>query len=111
VRKNEAADLALIDDIARYPHADWFLNRLNCGMRKGLCDRNADMFAAEARRTADPAERARLMAQAEAELTHSNVFIPFGSPIRWSLVRGDVSGFATNRWGWHPLMPMAMRPK
>jgi peptide/nickel transport system substrate-binding protein len=39
------------------------------------------------------------------------VFIPFGPPIRWSLVRGSVTGFATNRWGMHPLMPMAMRPR
>ena len=49
--------------------------------------------------------------QAEAELTKANVFVPFGAPIRWSLVRGEAAGFAVNRWNIHPLMPMAMRPK
>ena len=41
----------------------------------------------------------------------ANTFIPFGTPIRWSLVSGDVTGFAPNIWGTHPLMPLAMRPK
>ena len=57
------------------------------------------------------AERSALLAEAEAELTAANVFIPFGPPIRWSLVRGDVNGFATNPWGWHPLMPLARLPR
>lgn len=107
----DAADLRLIDTVARYPQASWFLNRLNCGVRKGSCDKVADARVAEAAKAADPAERSALLAEAEAELTEANVFIPFGSPIRWSLVRGDVSAFATNSWGWHPLMPMALLPR
>lgn len=107
----EAADLRLVDDIARYPLAPWFLNRFNCQVQRGLCNENADERAAEARTAADPAARAALLAEAEAELTAANVFIPFGAPIRWSLVRGDAIGFAANRWGWHPLMPMALRPR
>jgi hypothetical protein len=55
--------------------------------------------------------RANLLGDAEATLTKANVFIPFGAPIRWSLVRGDATGFAVNRWNIHPLMPMALRPK
>jgi hypothetical protein len=39
------------------------------------------------------------------------VFIPFGPPIRWSLVRGDITGFYPNRLGYHPLMPLALRPR
>lgn len=105
------ADLLLVDDIARYPRAVWFLNRLNCKPRRGLCDPDADKLVAESRAAKDPAERVALLAEAEAELTTANVYIPFGAPIRWSLVRGDVLGFAPNRWGWHPLMPMAVRPK
>ncbi len=48
---------------------------------------------------------------AKNALTAANVFIPFGAPIRWSLVRIDAIGFASNGWGWHPLMPMALRPR
>ena len=51
------------------------------------------------------------LADAEAELTKANVYIPFGAPIRWAMVRGDVAGFAANRWNVHPLMPLAQRPK
>ena len=59
----------------------------------------------------DPVKRADLYAQAEAQLTIANSFIPFGVPVRWSLVSGTVTGFAPNRWNIHPLMPLAMRPK
>lgn len=105
-----AADLRLVDAVARYPSAVWFLNQFNCRVQRGLCSESADALVAEANRTADPATRARLLAEAEAELTTANAFIPFGLPVRWSLVRGSAVGFATNPWSIHPLMPMAMRP-
>lgn len=107
----EGADLALVDDVARYPRAAWFLNRLSCRARHGLCSQEADARLAEAAGAATATERAALLTEAEAELTASNVFIPFGTPIRWSLVRGSVNGFATNAWGWHPLMPLSWLPK
>jgi peptide/nickel transport system substrate-binding protein/oligopeptide transport system substrate-binding protein len=106
-----AAELRLIDDVARYPRAAWFLNRLACGARRGLCDKSADARVGEAMRTEDAVVRDALLADAEVDLTVANVFIPFGAPIRWSLVRGDARGFASNRLGWHPLMPMAMQPR
>lgn len=105
------ADLVLIDDVARYPRASWFLNRLSCTAKQGLCSPEADARVDEAAKAATPEERAALLAEAEAELTAANVFIPFGTPIRWSLVRGSVNGFAANSWGWHPLMPLAWLPK
>ncbi|MBV1918549.1 MAG: ABC transporter substrate-binding protein [Sphingomonadaceae bacterium] len=108
---DQTGDLTLIDEVARYPSATWFLNRFNCKVRKGGCDRKADAKLAQARKVSDPAERAALIAEAEILLSDANVFIPFGSPIRWALVRGDVRGFSTNRWGWHPLMSMALLPK
>lgn len=104
------ADLVLIDDVARYPRAAWFLNRLSCRARRGLCSPDADARVIEAGNASTPAERAALLTEAEAELTAANVFIPFGTPIRWSLVRGSVDGFATNAWGWHPLMPLSWLP-
>jgi ABC-type transport system substrate-binding protein len=104
-------DLRLVDVVARYPGPVWYLNRFNCRVGKAVCSPEADAALAQARRSADPAERAELIAQARQRLSDANVFIPFGSPIRWALVRSDAIGFAPNTWGWHPLMPMALRPK
>ncbi|MFC6620782.1 ABC transporter substrate-binding protein [Novosphingobium panipatense] len=107
----EGADLLLIDDVARYPRAAWFLNRLSCRARRGICSPEADARVADAAVAVSSAERAAMLTEAEAELAGANVFIPFGTPIRWSLVRGTVSGFSPNQWGWHPLMPLAWLPK
>lgn len=103
-------DLVLVDEVARYPRAVWFLNRLSCASRRGLCSAEADALVARSNGVT-PSERAVLLQQAEQVMTAANVYIPFGTPIRWSLVRGSVKGFATNQWGWHPLMPLAQLPK
>ena len=111
VRDTAAADLRLVDVVARYPRPAWFLNQLNCANARGLCNSLADFHAGQALAEADPARRADLLAQAEAELTISNSFIPFGVPVRWTLVGSAASGFAPNGWNAHPLMPMAALPK
>jgi len=46
----------------------------------------------------------------QAKLTAEHVFISFGAPIRFSLVRGGVDGFAVNRWGFHPLSQLFADP-
>jgi peptide/nickel transport system substrate-binding protein/oligopeptide transport system substrate-binding protein len=102
-----AADLALVDEVARYPRVSWFLNRLACLPARGLCDKEADDLVAGAVANKDSRQRAQILSDVEAKLTADNVFIPLGTPIRWSLVRGNVDGFATNPWAWHPLMPLA----
>ena len=107
-----ARGLCLEARAARVAEAEWQLDVPDFGLpdEAGLRAVLADML--EAMRAApDGAQRSALYAEAEAELTLANVFIPFGQPVRWSLVRGDVSGFATNRWGVHPLMPIATRPR
>lgn len=111
VSEKAAADLRLVDRVARYARAPWFLNQLSCAAARGLCSSVADRFAAEARSQPDPALRAELLSDAEAELTKTNSFLPLGVPIRWSLVGGNATGIAVNRWNMHPLMPMALRPK
>ncbi len=110
-RSFAAADLRLIDDVARFPRARWFLNRLSCAARRGLCDPEVDSIVAQAARVVDPSQRSAVLGEAEARLTQANIFIPFGAPIRWSLVRGNVAGFASNSYAWHPLMPLAWVPK
>lgn len=105
------ADLRLFDAVARYARASWFINQLGCAAGRALCSAQADRLAAQALDEPDSAKRADLYAQAEAELTIANGFIPFGVPIRWSLVSGKANGFVPNAWNVHPLMPMALRPK
>lgn len=105
------ADLRLVDDVARYPRARWFLNRLSCTARRGLCDPEVDAIVAGAARVVDASQRSAVLGEAEARLTQANLFIPFGTPIRWSLVRGNVNGFASNAAAWHPLMPLAWLPR
>lgn len=111
VGENAEADLRLIDTVARYPRASWFLNQLSCAARRALCSPQADRLVAAALDEPDPAKRGELYANAEAQLTIANGFIPFGVPIRWALVAGKANGFVANRWNVHPLMPLALRPK
>ena len=105
------ADMALADRVARYASPRWFLNQFNCILDDGLCSIEADRLAGRALDERDPALRAQLIGQAEAALTEANVYIPFGSPLRWSLVRGSVDGFVPNPWGFHPLQDMAVIPR
>ncbi len=104
-------DLEMVDQVARYADARWYLNQFNCALRRGVCSPKADALVQQATATTDPVEMTALLTEAEAELTASNAYIPLGAPIRWSLVRGGVTGFAENQWGLHPLFPLSMRPK
>ena len=112
-RAQEAApsDLELVDRVARYADPRWFLNQFNCSLRHGLCDSDADFLVEQAMAEIDPVARGTLLAEAESALTLSNVYIPFGSPLRFSLVRSDVEGFAANPWAFHPLPPLAEIPR
>lgn len=101
------AELQLKDRTARYGAARWFLNQQNCNLTDDLCSPEADRLVAGADRASDPTLRNELLAEAERLLMQENYFIPFGAPIRWSLVRADVDGFHENAWGVHPLFPLA----
>ncbi|TIX49406.1 ABC transporter substrate-binding protein [Alteraurantiacibacter aquimixticola] len=109
--ERDDADLALLDRVARYPSSRWFLNQFNCSLGQGLCSEDADVLAGYATDEADAAVRAQLLGQAEVSLTAANVYIPLGSPLRWSLVRSNVSGFAGNRFAFHPLPDLAVIPR
>ncbi len=111
VGEDKPADLRLIDATARYGRASWFLNQLGCSVHKPACNVAGDQLLAQARQTADMRERSRLLGQAEAEITSANPYIPIARPLRWSLVRAGVTGFALNPWGWHPLPPLAALPR
>jgi ABC-type transport system substrate-binding protein len=110
VGPDKPADLTLVDQVARYAAPLWFLNQFNCSLHRGLCSSLADQAVADAL-PLPGGERQALLGRAEAILTASNVYIPLGSPLRWSMVRSSVEGFADNPWGIHPLPPMATIPK
>jgi len=107
VPTGQNADLELHDRVARYASPRWYLNQFNCSIRNGPCSPEADEFVAQSLVINDPLEKANLLAQAELELTDAHVFIAFGAPIRWSLVRSSVTGYQENRWGLHPLFPLS----
>ena len=105
------ADLVLVDKVARYAGTRWFLDQFNCALRQGLCEPAADALLAQASGERAAGARDRTLAEAEALLTKANLFIPFGSPLRFSLVRSSVTGFAPNAWAFHPLPALARIPK
>lgn len=111
VGEGDPADLRLLDVVARYGRVEWYLGQLSCAAARGQCSAEADARLAEARLEGDPARRAALLAQAEAQLTETNVFIPLGPPVRWSLVRERTPGFVENAAAFHPLPPLAQRPR
>jgi len=111
VPEGRAADLVLVDRVARYAEPRWFLDQFNCSLGNGMCSSETDALVREANAQADSAARATLFAQAETELLRANVYVPFGSPVRFSLVRGNVDGFVANPWAFHPLPPLAVIPR
>ena len=106
----ERADLVLRDRVARYAGTRWFLNQFNCGVSAAICSPDVDFLVALAVGARDPAAHASYLADAENALTAYNAFIPIGAPIRWSLVRSGVAGFAENAWAIHPLFPLSRAP-
>ena len=111
VGSNAPAEVRLLDRVATYASASWFLDQLGCPVVKIVCSTAGDARVAEARKARDPQQRAALLAEAEAEITAVNGYIPIARPLRWSLVRNSVIGFAPNALGWHPLPPLALLPK
>ena len=105
-----SADLRLRDSVARYPGARWFLNQFNCEVSAPVCSPDADFLVELSLDAANPAEEASYLSEAEQTLTATNLYIPLGSPIRWSQVRAGVEGFSENAYAFHPLFPLSRAP-
>ncbi|MGB3472178.1 MAG: ABC transporter substrate-binding protein [Erythrobacter sp.] len=107
VRLGEGAELEWRDRLARYSSPRWFLNQFNCELEIGLCSEEADALV---RRSLDVkllGEKERILAEAHTRLVAAEVYIPFGAPVRWSLVRGAIAAYEPNPWGLHPLFPLS----
>lgn len=104
----DRAQLRLVDSVARYGRAAWFLDQVACTVEPAGCSAQADALAAQARAERDGRVRAILLGQAAAAAIAANGYLPIARPLRWSLVRSGVGGFAPNPWGWHALPPLTM---
>ncbi|WBY16819.1 ABC transporter substrate-binding protein [Erythrobacteraceae bacterium WH01K] len=104
------ADLVLVDRLARYAAPRWFLNQFHCSVRRQGCSAAADALVSGEVAGQQTPETMPPLIEAETLLVDSNSYIPLGAPLRWSLVRGGLEGFAENRWATHPLFPLAMDP-
>ena len=109
IPRNAALKLIASSDTARKRMMDTIvLRKMQTFLSSDLTE--ADLAVIAALREDNPAERARLLAEAEGILLDKNGYIPLGVPVRWSLVRGGVDGLEANPTGFHPLFPLALRP-
>lgn len=92
------ADLRLIDRVAPYDSARWYL-RTACAP----CGPEAEAAVEAARIAPSADERARALALADVALAADVAFIPLARPVRWSLVSLRLSQFQGNPRAWHPL--------
>lgn len=92
------ADLRLIDEVAPYDSARWYVARA-CQPCSGIAQ-----LAIEAAREADsPRLRSQQIAAADAALASDVAFIPLARPLRWSLVSVRLKAWTANTRAWHPL--------
>ena len=92
------ADLRLVDRVAPYDSARWYLATA-CVACSDVAQRALD----EARMAPTLTERAQRIAVADAALTQDVAFIPLGRPLRWSLVAMRLAAWQPNARAWHPL--------
>ncbi|MBD8547008.1 ABC transporter substrate-binding protein [Sphingomonas sp. CFBP 8760] len=98
VGPDEPADLRLIDTIAPYDSARWYLATacMACGEQAAA--------ALEAARLAPTiTERGVRLAAADAAMNADAGFLPIARPLRWSLVANRLSAWQANPRAWHPL--------
>lgn len=96
------ADLRLIDEVAAYDSALWYLGRVGCA--RGIhCSREAEARLQMARKATTPEEHAARIAEAVALTQAHNGYVPLGAPLRWSLVARRLGGFMPSPRARHPL--------
>ncbi|WBO21628.1 ABC transporter substrate-binding protein [Sphingomonas abietis] len=102
VGQEDPADLRLIDDVAPAEVASFYLRAFACD-RGVPCTAVTDRLLIEARNANSLAERAVLLAQADALITDNAPFIALGNPVRWSLVSPALDLYRDSPRAIHPL--------
>ena len=98
VGPDEPADLRLIDAIAPYDSARWYLATACMA-----CGEQAAAALEAARLAPTTADRGVRLAAADAAMNADAGFLPIARPLRWSLVANRLSAWQANPRAWHPL--------
>ena len=98
VAQDAPADLRLVDAVAPYDSARWYL-----ASACQPCGPPAEAAIAAARDAPTLAERSRRIAEADAALAADVAFIPLARPLRWSVVALRLRAWQPNARAWHPL--------
>lgn len=109
VAMTASADLRLIDEVAPYDSALWYLGRVGCA-RKVHCSAAADAALQAASLASTAEERVARIAEAEALMQGHNGYIALGAPVRWSLVSRRLGGFMPSQRARHPLNHLLASP-
>jgi peptide/nickel transport system substrate-binding protein len=102
VEEKADADLRLIDEVAPYDSAFWYLGRLSCAYPLS-CSDEATQRLTEAQQAESIDEMLQKMSEAEVLTLAHGGYIPLGAPVRWSLVSRRLRGFQPSPRGLHPL--------
>lgn len=92
------ADLRLIDAVAPYDSARWYMVTA-CR----LCPEEMTELLDAARDAPTLPERAARLAEADMALAADTAYIPIAQPLRWSLVALRLRAWQANNRAWHPL--------
>lgn len=95
---DKPADLRLIDAVAPFDTARWYLSTACVA-----CSDDARAAIEAARLAGNAAERGPALAKADVALTNDVAFIPLATPLRWALVSPGVDLWQANARAWHPL--------
>lgn len=104
-RGGDDADLRLVDRIAPYDSARWYL-----ATACAPCGAEAATALDAAREAPTLAARAAGIAAADAALNRDTPFIPLARPFRWSLVSRRLAAWQPNARAWHPLNRLRADP-
>lgn len=97
-RDDAAAELRLIDAVAPYDSARWFV-----ATACQPCSPQAQALVEAGRDAPDLDARAQRIAEADAALTADGAYIPIAQPFRWSIVALRLQAWQGNARAWHPL--------
>jgi oligopeptide transport system substrate-binding protein len=95
---NGPAELRLIDAVAPYDSARWFV-----ATACQPCSADAQLLVDAGRDAPDLDARAHRIAEADAALTADSAYIPIAQPFRWSIVALRLQAWQGNARAWHPL--------
>jgi oligopeptide transport system substrate-binding protein len=108
VGQRDAADLRLIDEVAPQSAALWYLLRVSCA--RGLpCSDKAETAIRAILDATDSATKSDAIAEADAALASEQVFIPLMQPLRWSLVKPQLTGWRPSAFATHPFRHLRER--